>query len=126
MGGKCKRGYFSMEDEQPQAEVLLGRCKIFDNKKGFGFVIDVASGNEYFCHRTALNPLSGSENFTPWEHRLHTGEYINFELSENETAVNEDGSFKMKCVNCVGVGNGPLQMEHARIFTMRNYTRLYL
>jgi CspA family cold shock protein len=56
-----------------------GRDKWFDNKKGFGFIVQDESGEDIFVHHTAIS----GDGFKT----LNEGEVVNFELIESDKGL---------------------------------------
>ena len=56
-----------------------GRVKWFDNKKGFGFIVQDESGEDVFVHHTAIS----GDGFKT----LNEGEVVNFELIESDKGL---------------------------------------
>ena len=54
-----------------------GTVKFFNDSKGFGFIVEPASGKEYFVHVTALN---GQE--------VKEGDEVTFEVKETPRGLN--------------------------------------
>ncbi len=54
-----------------------GTVKFFNNEKGYGFITDDASHEDFFVHITALN---GAE--------LHQNERVEFETQEGRKGIN--------------------------------------
>lgn len=80
----------------------LGRCKWFDERKGYGFIVvcDGPSANsDVFVHYKDLKPLVNTRK------SLRKGEYVNMKLTERE-----DG--KSQAVEVTGVLGGPLMCDH--------------
>ncbi len=53
-----------------------GTVKFFDETKGFGFIIDDETGEEYFVHATGLID------------DIHEGDKVSFELKEGKKGLN--------------------------------------
>ncbi len=45
-----------------QIQMQTGVVKFFNESKGFGFIVDAATGNDIFLHVTGLNGLKVREN----------------------------------------------------------------
>ena len=80
----------------------LGRCKWFDERKGYGFIVvcDGPSANsDVFVHYKDLKPLVNTRK------SLRKGEYVNMKLTER-------GDGKAQAVDVTGVLGGPLMCDH--------------
>ena len=53
-----------------------GTVKFFNETKGFGFITDEDSNNEYFVHITGLID------------KINEGDYVEFELKEGKKGLN--------------------------------------
>ncbi len=53
-----------------------GTVKFFNESKGFGFITDEDSNNEYFVHITGLID------------KINEGDYVEFELKEGKKGLN--------------------------------------
>lgn len=53
-----------------------GTVKFFNVSKGFGFILDQASGNEYFVHISGLNE------------QIHENDQVTFDLQEGRKGLN--------------------------------------
>lgn len=86
----------------PAPSPVLGRCKWFDDKKGYGFLV-VCEGPEaeadVFVHYKDVKPLVNTRR------SLRKGEYVHMRLSD------EDGS-KTQAKDVTGVNGGPLMCDH--------------
>nr|WRJ69483.1 cold-shock protein [Oceanusvirus sp.] len=83
---------------------VFGRCKWFDSKKGFGFIIVVngeAASSEVFVHNSNIKPIVSTRRF------LHQGEYVSLKVSD-------DGSGRLEAKDVTGVMGGPLMCDHPR------------
>jgi len=56
---------------------MQGKVKFFNETKGFGFIIDNESGNEYFVHVSGIN-----------ENTLNEDDAVTFELVEGKKGLN--------------------------------------
>ena len=56
-----------------------GRVKWFDNKKGFGFIVQDALGEDIFVHHSAIS----GDGFKT----LNEGEVVNFELIQGDKGL---------------------------------------
>jgi len=55
---------------------MTGRCKFFNDAKGFGFIKDNESEKEYFVHATGLVD------------RIEENDEVSFELTEGKRGLN--------------------------------------
>ena len=82
---------------------LIGICKWFNNKLGFGFItlIEDENGNkterDIFCHYTGICPTNSKF------HTLLKGEYVSFSI--------EKGKNGDQAVNIRGIRGGPLMCD---------------
>ena len=114
------------DDDATGSSTRVGRCRTYHNKKGYGFVQCVATGDVFFCHRNDIHPLSDRGQYRAWDIKLMTGEYIQFSTAENiDTTPNEDGTFPIKAVDVTGIKGGPLLFEHGNC-VWKSYSRRYL
>lgn len=89
------------------AERLVGVVKWFDKAKGYGFVQQLNTENDYFVHYSQLQSVD--DHHTKY---LVTGEYIEFDISEPvDTPARNDGKYSQIAVNVSGIQNGPLMFE---------------
>lgn len=83
---------------------VLGRCKWFDEKKGYGFII-VCEGpdvdKDVFVHYKDVKPLFNRRR------SLRQGEYVHMRIS-----VRAEG--KPQAEEVTGVNGGPLMCDQAR------------
>lgn len=56
---------------------MEGTVKWFDDRKGYGFINEVDTGEEYFVHYTGI---VSDHRFK----KLHEGDQVTFEVSTNE------------------------------------------
>lgn len=77
-----------------------GRVKWFDNRKGYGFVNNLANNAEVFVHHTGLKSQNGVFR------TLYPGEYVEFDL-HFDTQSNRDYA-----VNVSGIQGGALLCEN--------------
>lgn len=81
----------------------LGRCKWFDEKKGYGFIIvceGPAAESEVFVHYKDIKSLVNT-------HRtLRKGEYVHMHLDDAKER------HKPQARNVTGVNGGPLMCDH--------------
>jgi len=56
---------------------MQGKVKFFNETKGFGFIIDNESGNEYFVHVSGIN-----------ENTIRENDEVTFELVEGKKGLN--------------------------------------
>ena len=79
---------------------VSGRVKWFDNRKGFGFVNNLANDAEVFVHHSGLSSQNGVFR------TLYPGEYIEFDLHH------DDQSNRDYAVSVTGVKGGSLLCEN--------------
>jgi CspA family cold shock protein len=77
--------------------VHIGWVKHFSPIKGYGFVTEIASGNDFFVHYTSL-----LRNTRGWR-GLYKGEYVQFNTTETASGI--------AAVNVRGISGGPLMCE---------------
>jgi CspA family cold shock protein len=80
---------------------LLGNCKWFNKKLGYGFITVYQGehkGVNIFVHHSGIKPLNS--NFRT----LRKGEYVSFDI--------EDGKNGLQAVNVSGVLGGPLMCDN--------------
>ena len=81
----------------------LGRCKWFDEKKGFGFIVvcdGPSTDSEVFVHFKDIRPLENPRK------SLRKGEYVHMRV------VNTGGGNKPHAEEVTGVNGGPLMCDH--------------
>jgi cold shock CspA family protein len=95
-----------VDDEH--TERLFGVVKWFDKMKGYGFVRQLQTDNDYFVHYSQLK--CDGEHQTKY---LVAGEYIQFNISETtSTSVSRStGRSSLVAVNVTGIMDGPLLYE---------------
>ena len=110
----------------PTDDRLVGIVKLFDKMKGFGFVQQLNTDNDYFVHYSQLQ--STMEHSTKY---LVAGEYVEFNISKpTEAPTRPDGKSSEVAVTVSGISNGPLMHEtqqqqrtHHRRDSNQNFTR---
>lgn len=105
-----------MEEQSPREEHTLtrrtGQVKWFDRSKGYGFITDLDSKLDYFVHHSALKEQNTEEYAY-----LVAGEYIEFDLSNRETLVEDtavsdsQGKKTTLTSNVTGIRGGPLMYK---------------
>ena len=86
----------------PAPGTTLGRCKWFDEKKGFGFIVvcdGPAVNTDVFVHYKDIKPLVNTRR------SLRKGEYVHMRLAE-------PGESKPQAQDVTGVNGGPLMCDH--------------
>jgi cold shock CspA family protein len=95
-----------MSETATSAAAVVGRCKWFDEKKGYGFIA-VCDGPlataEVFVHHKNIKPGLSTRK------TLRAGEYVSMRLQEPE------GDGKPQAVNVTGVLGGPLMCDHSQL-----------
>ena len=79
---------------------VIGQCKWFSNKLGFGFITIVSGddkGKDIFVHHTGVKPLNSQYK------TLVKGEYVQFDVT--------DGSNGLQAVNVRGIQGGSLMCD---------------
>lgn len=105
---------------------LVGIVKWFDKVKGFGFLQQLSTDNDYFVHYSQLQ--STAECSTRY---LIAGEYVEFNISQpTEAPTRPNGKSSDVAVNVTGISSGPLMHEthqqqrtHNRRDSIQQYTR---
>jgi len=69
----------SVATDQENCVMASGKVKWFDNKKGFGFIIQDESGADVFVHHSAIN----GNGFKT----LNEGEMVHFEVIESDKGL---------------------------------------
>ena len=97
-------------------ERFIGRVKFFNTGKGFGFIYGPADSEpddrqDYYFHFSDIQPSSSN-----YPVRLHTGEYVEYTLSETGY---DDPKKKFKATEITGPYGGPLMMDARRPPTSR-------
>jgi CspA family cold shock protein len=90
---------------------VSGSVKWFDNRKGFGFINNLANSAEVFVHHTGLSSQNGVFR------TLYPGEYIEFDLHHDEQTKRD------YAVNVTGVKGGALLCENQGTRLMVRRTR---
>jgi CspA family cold shock protein len=90
---------------------VSGSVKWFDNRKGFGFINNLANGAEVFVHHSGLSSQNGVFR------TLYPGEYIEFDLHHDEQSKRD------YAVNVTGVKGGALLCENQGTRLMVRRTR---
>ena len=99
-----------VDDED--TERLFGVVKWFDKMKGYGFVQQLNTENDYFVHYSQLK--CDDEHQTKY---LVAGEYIQFNISETNStststsASQQTGRPSQVAANVTGIMDGPLLYE---------------
>jgi CspA family cold shock protein len=91
-------GRQDLNEEMNDQELCLGRCKWMNASKGFGFIVDLATGKDVFVHYTSL------KRATRGFRCLYPNEYVQF-VYENSPS----GPIT-RAVS--GVKGGPLMCEY--------------
>ena len=91
-----------------EQERKLGICKWFDKMKGFGFIQEIYTTNDFFVHYSQLQ--SDNEYTSKY---LVAGEYISFVETEysNPTEDNMIEKNTRTAGSVSGVGGGPLMYQ---------------
>jgi cold shock CspA family protein len=89
-------------------ERLFGMVKWFDKMKGYGFVQQLQTENDYFVHFSQLK--CNDDHRTKY---LVAGEYIQFNISETDGASTSQNTenHSLVAVNVTGIMDGPLLYE---------------
>ena len=80
----------------------LGKCKWFNNKKGYGFITIITGEEEnkdVFVHQTNIIPTNSTYR------TLSIGEYVSLDISNDD---------KEQAINVTGVNGGSLQCDIQR------------
>lgn len=84
------------------AAAVLGRCKWFDERKGYGFIVlceGASAGTDAFVHHRDIVPAVSTRRV------LRKGEYVSLRLTEKEPG-------RPHAVEVRGAGGGPLMCDH--------------
>ena len=100
------------DDTNEEVERLFGIVKWFDKMKGYGFVQQLNTENDYFVHYSKLK----CSNDQCTKH-LVAGEYIQFNISEPSVSntTNDDRPSQV-AVKVTGIFNGPLMYENQQSY----------
>ena len=97
------------------SDKMTGVCKWFDKMRGYGFIQELSTGNDFFVHYSQLQ--SDNDNNARY---LVAGEYIEF-LEVNNP---QDNNNKENCVvagHVTGIGGGPLMYQsHLKQHTIKH------
>ena len=85
----------SMADSANSSALNLGVVKWYNGRKGYGFLTDTTSKQDYFVHVTQLQTTADVFK------KLFTGEYVQFKPFGDE----------MRALEITGVNGGPLMCE---------------
>jgi CspA family cold shock protein len=92
-----------MTDGQPldstQPVYREGRVKFYNIVKGFGFIVDIDSSDEFFVHATGVIPNDDGRPRV-----LYDGEYVRFQTRPDE----RNGENTDVCFDVTGHRGGPL------------------
>lgn len=81
---------------------LVGNCKWFNNRLGYGFVTVCSDGEhkgkDIFCHHSGVHPINSKFR------TLIKGEYINFDIEEGQNGP--------QAVNITGILGGALMCDN--------------
>ena len=86
--------------EQCEVGDVVGQCKWFSDKLGYGFITIQSGenkGKDIFVHHSGIKPLNSNYK------TLRKGEYVNFKLI--------DGDNGLQAVNVTGIGGGSLMCD---------------
>jgi CspA family cold shock protein len=86
--------------EQNVVGDVIGQCKWFSDKLGYGFVTVQSGsdkGKDIFVHHSGIKPLNSNYK------TLRKGEYINFNIINGENGL--------QAVNITGIGGGTLMCD---------------
>lgn len=95
-------------DSNDEVGRKIGICKWFDKMKGFGFVQEINTKNDFFVHYSQLQ--SDNEHTIKY---LVAGEYISFVETEY-SSPNEDHTIEKNtrtAGSITGIGGGPLMYQ---------------
>ena len=62
--------------KMPESKSHTGIVKFFDEVKGYGFIIDDESGDEFFCHKTRRKEL------------IEEGDRVSFNIIDGRKGLN--------------------------------------
>lgn len=84
------------------SDTILGRCKWYSDKKGYGFIV-VSEGpdkdSEVFVHHRQIKPLVSTRKV------LRKGEYVSM-------MIGNDDNNRPCALDVTGVQGGPLMCDH--------------
>lgn len=92
-----------------------GRVKFYNIIRGFGYIVDLDTNDEFFVHATGIpsNPEGRSRV-------LYDGEYVRFQTRKDD----RDGENKDVCFDVTGIRGGPLLCDsNARLSRPRRRPR---
>ena len=90
-----------------QSERFLGKVKWFNGSRGFGFITNLKTETDVFCHHSGLKT-----SMECWK-TLYEGEYIEYELRKDKEGQDQ-------ATNVTGVLKGPLLCETRHVQQSRN------
>ncbi len=91
------------KDVVTSSEILTGRVKWFNNKRGLGFITvtdGIKSGMDVFAHHSSIMVSSPQYKY------LVQGEYVEFVLTPTP-----DGKYEFQSTNIRGINSGKLMCE---------------
>lgn len=89
-----------------------GRVKFYNIVKGFGYIVDLDSSEEFFVHATGITQNSEGRSRV-----LHDGEYVRFQTRADD----RNGDNKDICWDVTGHRGGPLLCDsNTRLSRPRN------
>jgi cold shock CspA family protein len=103
---------------------LVGIVRFYTDERNMGFITHMTptggsftQGEDYFVHRSALKPYTTMNDH---DMRLHTGEYVEFEVDDNHRPKPDH---KRRVRACRGIMGLTLQCEHG-VVEFKYYTKV--
>lgn len=91
-----------------------GRVKFYNIVKGFGFIVDLDSSEEFFVHATGIVPNDEGRTRV-----LYDGEYVRFQTQPD----NRNGQNMDVCFDVTGHRGGPLFCDSNSRISRNNNNR---
>jgi len=95
---------------EPTDVYHTGCVKWFENRRGFGFIIDIDTGKDVFVHNRDISVVNPSTY-----RKLFSGEYVSFKIGKQD-----DG--REKCISVTGIRGGPLLVDNEE-YNYRSYPK---